>query len=163
MPSVTRASSPNKVQPLDDVDRAIVSALREDARLTNRALAEMVGIAASTCLNRVRALTESGVLKGFHADVELSALDLNVRAVIAVRLRPDARTRIGSFAATLAEHPAVQHLYFLGGAEDFLVDVVAHDTVALRDYVVHQLSENPDVAATETNIVFDFVPGRGGL
>src|SRR5690242_6866 len=55
--------------PLDDVDRAILEALSDDARLPNNRLAERVGVAPSTCLQRVRALRRSGVLRGFHADI----------------------------------------------------------------------------------------------
>jgi DNA-binding Lrp family transcriptional regulator len=151
----------NDVQLLDRTDRALVRALAVNARMTNSALAEQVGIAPSTCLNRVRALVERGVLRGFHADVAPEALGYHLRAVIAVRLRPHARAGIGSFARRIAELPGVQHLYFLGGVDDFLVDVVARDTAALRQFVVQHLSENTDVATTETNLVFDFVRGSG--
>ena len=68
---MSRAAGPNIVRPaLDHVDRAIVDELSADARLPNNALAERVGIAPSTCLGRVRALRESGVIRGFHADVD---------------------------------------------------------------------------------------------
>jgi DNA-binding Lrp family transcriptional regulator len=160
--AVTQATPPKDLQPLDAVDRALVAALVRDARTTNAALAEQVGIAASTCHGRVRSLVERGVLRGFSADVDLEALGYGVRAVIAVRLQPGARSRIGSFATRLADLPGVQHLYFLAGADDFLVDVVAADTAGLRSFVVGHLSEDPDVAATETNLVFEFVRGSSG-
>src|SRR5690349_506760 len=97
------------VQPLDATDRAIVAALAANARTTNSALAEEVGIAASTCHNRVRALVERGVLRGFHADVDPSAMGYGLRAVIAIRLQPTARAGIGSFARRIAQLPGVQH------------------------------------------------------
>jgi DNA-binding Lrp family transcriptional regulator len=154
------ASPVKDVQPLDDTDRAIVAALAANARITNSALADEVGIAASTCHNRVRALVDRGVLRGFHADVDPAAMGYGMRAVIAIRLQPSARAGIGSFSQRIAGLPGVQHLYFLGGADDFLVDVVAHDTEELRRLVV-LLSESADVAATETNLVFEFVRGPG--
>ena len=61
------AARPNHVR-LDDVDTAILRELVRDARIPNNALAEKVGIAPSTALARMRALRESGVIKGFHAD-----------------------------------------------------------------------------------------------
>jgi DNA-binding Lrp family transcriptional regulator len=160
---MTSAAAPpvKDVQPLDATDRAIVGALAANARITNSALADEVGIAASTCHNRVRSLVDRGVLRGFHADVDPSAMGYGLRAVIAIRLQPTARAGIGSFARRIAQLPGVQHLYFLGGADDFLIDVVAHDTEELRRFVVAHLSENPDVAATETNLVFEFVRGPG--
>ena len=156
----TTGVAPKDVQ-LDPTDRALVRALVRNARMTNQALAELVGIAPSTCLTRVRSLVERGVIKGFHADVEPAAMGNGLRAVIAVRLQPHARAGIGTFAARIAALPGVQHLYFLGGADDFLIDVAAADTDALRTFVVQHLSENTDVAATETNLVFDFTRGGG--
>ena len=146
------------VQPLDDLDRALVAALVANARTTNSALADHVGIAPSTCHNRVRSLVDRGVLRGFHADVDHEALGYGLRAVVAIRLQTDARAGLGAFARRTAALPGVQHLYFLGGADDFLVDVVAHDTEQLRRFVVG-LSEDPEVATTETNLVFEFLPG----
>ena len=66
---------PNDRQPpLDDVDRAILEALSDDARIPNSRLAERLGIAPSTCLARVRALRRGGILRGFHADIDMAAL-----------------------------------------------------------------------------------------
>jgi len=50
--------------PIDEVDERILSELVADARLPNNALAERVGIAPSTCLGRVRALRDGGVIRG---------------------------------------------------------------------------------------------------
>ncbi|EUA70075.1 winged helix-turn-helix DNA-binding family protein [Mycobacteroides abscessus subsp. bolletii 1513] len=64
--------SPNDVRrvELDDVDRRILLELHNDARIPNSALAEAVGIAASTCHGRVRRLQETGVIRGFFTDVD---------------------------------------------------------------------------------------------
>ena len=58
---------------MDELDSAIVRHLQQDARQTNRDLARTLGIAPSTCLERVRALRAAGVLTGFHAGVDLAA------------------------------------------------------------------------------------------
>jgi DNA-binding Lrp family transcriptional regulator len=52
-------------------------------------------------------------------------------------------------------------MYFLGGADDFLLHVASADTGALRDFVVDQLSAYPEVALTETNLIFEHVKGAG--
>lgn len=137
------------------MDRRIVEILAADARTPNNAIAESVGIAASTCLGRVRSLVSRGVIRGFHADVAPEALGRHLRAVVAIRLQPQARPRIGSIADRLAELPQVVDVFFLAGADDFLVHVLVEDTAALRDFVVVNLSESPDVAGTQTSVVFE--------
>ena len=161
-PSGRTATAPNDVRPtLDDVDRRIVRALADDARMPNNALAGLVGIAPSTCLGRVRALRERGAIRGYHADVDPAVLGRPLQAMIAVRLHSHARGHIPTFMRKIAELPEVINVFFLGGANDFLVHIAATSTENLRDFVVVNLSGNPDVALTETNLIFEHV--RAGL
>jgi DNA-binding Lrp family transcriptional regulator len=148
---------------LDDVDRRILRLLARDARMPNNALAERAGIAASTCLSRVRVLRESGVIRGYHADIDPVALGRPIQAMIAVRLQSHARGQISEFAARLAELDEVLNVFFLAGAVDFSVHIAATSTENLRDFVVVNLSGNPDVALTETNLIFEHVRARPAL
>src|SRR5579875_2944861 len=146
---------------LDEVDRRLLRLLAEDARTPNNALAQRAGIAPSTCLGRVRALRERGVIRGFHADVDPAALGRPIQAMIAVRLQSHARGHIAEFMRTIAALPEVLNVFFLGGADDFHVHIAATTTDNLRDFVVVNLSRDPDVARTETNLIFEHV--RAGV
>lgn len=63
---------------LDRVDRQILADLQADGRITNVDLARRAGISAPPCLRRVRALEESGIIKGYHATIDPGALGYNV-------------------------------------------------------------------------------------
>jgi DNA-binding Lrp family transcriptional regulator len=139
---------------LDEVDRAIIDELAADARIPNNALAERVGIAPSTCLGRVRALRESGVIRGFHADVDPDRVGRPIQAIVAVRMQSHARGQLMEFMEEVARLPEVRNCYLLGGAHDFLLHVAAPDPEGLREFVITHLSGNPDVALTETNLIF---------
>ncbi len=148
------------VRELDDIDGRIVAALRRQGRLANNALADQVGIAASTCLTRVRSLVERGVIAGFHAEVDPAWIGRPIQAMIAVRLRGDARGSITEFSDRLAGMTEVLNVYFLAGADDFHVHVAARDPDDLRAFVVDHLSSAPEVALTETNLIFEHKRGR---
>lgn len=139
---------------LDDLDHRILEELRGDARMPNSRLAELVGIAPSTCLARVRSLVDRGVITGFTASVNPAALGLGLEALISVSIRTGARQRITEFRDDLEHRPEVRQLFFLGGSEDFVLHVAVHDTDALREFVVEQLSAHPAVASTRTSLVF---------
>jgi len=143
---------------LDEVDRHILRLLARDARMPNNALAERVGIAPSTCLGRVRALRQRGVIRGYHADIDMAALGRPIQAMIAVRLQTHARRRISDFATTVARQPEVLNVFFLAGADDFYIHIAATSTQALRDFVIN-LSANPDIASTQTNLIFEHLKG----
>ena len=145
---------------LDDLDHRIVQILRDDARTPNSRLAELAGIAPSTCLARVRSLVERGVITGFSAIVSPAALGLGLEALISVSIRTGARQRIGEFRADLEHRPEVRQLFFLGGSEDFVLHVAVRDTDALREFVVEQLSAHPAVASTCTSLVFQHHENR---
>lgn len=144
---------------LDDIDREILAALVQDARLPNNALAARVGVAPSTCLLRVRRLQESGVIRGFRADLSPQALGRPLQALVAVRLATPSRHRIGAFAAEMAALEGVLNVFFLGGANDFQVHIAVETPDALRDFVVRHLSARREVAFTETNVIFEHLVG----
>lgn len=153
-----RGSAPNIVRAgLDEVDRAIVHELTLDARIPNNALAERVGIAPSTCLGRVRALRASGVIRGFHADVDQTLVGRPIQAIVAVRMQSHARGQLMEFMEEVARLPEVRNAYLLGGAHDFFLHVACADPEELREFVIAHLSGNPDVALTETNLIFSHV------
>lgn len=144
---------------LDRVDRRILGLLHVDARMTNSALAAELGIAASTCHGRVRRLLESGVIRGFYADIDPAALGLPLQAMISVGLQSHARGRIRDFIQQIRRRPQVMDVYFLAGTDDFILHVAARDTEDLRSFVVENLNADADVAGTQTSLIFEHLRG----
>lgn len=159
------ARPPKDVRPvdLDDVDRRILTALHNDARMSNNALADAVGIAASTCHGRVRRLQEAGVIRGFYTDIDPAAIGLNLQAMISVSLRAAARAKIRSFIHQVRRMPQVMDVYFLAGTDDFILHVAARDTDDLRSFVVENLNADADVAGTQTSLIFEHLRGASPL
>ncbi|TVS87599.1 Lrp/AsnC family transcriptional regulator [Mycobacterium helveticum] len=156
---------PKDVRPadLDDVDHRILILLHADARITNTALAETVGIAPSTCHGRVRRLVELGVIRGFYADIDPVAVGLPLQAMISVSLQSHARGKIRSFIHRISGKPQVRDVYFLAGADDFLLHVAARDTEDLRSFVVENLNADADVAGTQTSLIFEHLRGAAPI
>ncbi len=133
--------------------------LHADARVSNSALAEAVGIAPSTCHGRVRRLQELGVIRGFHADIDPAAVGLPLQAMVSVRLQSGARGKIRTFLQQIRRKPQVLDVYFLAGADDFILHVAARDTDDLRSFVVDNLNADADVAGTQTSLIFEHLRG----
>jgi DNA-binding Lrp family transcriptional regulator len=139
---------------LDRIDQALVEALQNNARVTNKQLAELVGLAPSTCLERVRALVARGVIRGFHADVDRATLGRALEAMIAVRVRPHSRAQVDAFWEYALALPEVIEVFHVTGADDFLVHVGLEDTEALRNFVLDRLTVRPEVGHVETRLIF---------
>ncbi|GAA2868884.1 Lrp/AsnC family transcriptional regulator [Paenarthrobacter ilicis] len=152
-------SLPNRVR-LDETDRLILRELMADARIPNNVLAARAGVAPSTCLGRVRALRDSGVIRGFHAAVDLEALGLVVYALISVRVNSQARNKMLAIGQRLRTLPNVQSVFLLAGDQDFMMHVACGTPKELRDFIAVHLASDPAIANTQTNLVFDHLtPG----
>ncbi|MGI9163931.1 MAG: Lrp/AsnC family transcriptional regulator [Mycobacterium sp.] len=160
-----RAEKPKDIRAadLDDVDRRILALLHTDARMPNSALAEAVGIAPSTCHGRVRRLQDVGVIRGFHADIDPAAIGLPLQAMISVSLQAGARGKIRTFVEQIRSRPQVIDVYFLAGADDFIIHVAARDTDDLRSFVVDNLNSDADVEGTQTSMIFEHLRGAAPL
>lgn len=139
---------------LDAVDRKIVEELQSNGRMTNAELAERVGVAASTCIARVRNLVSRRVITGFTASVDPRAMGLDLQVLVSVTVRSGARQRISEMSDELRALPEVMQLFFLGGVEDFIIHLAARDSDHVRDFVMEHLSTHPAVSSTRTSIVF---------
>lgn len=146
---------------LDAVDLVLLDELARDGRMTNSALAAAAGIAPSTCLGRVRNLMERGVIRGFHADIDPAALGRDLQAMIAVRVHSEARSHLAEFGRQLAAVPEVENVYFIAGADDYLIHVATASSDALRRFVLDHLSAHPAVASTETILIFEHIQAAG--
>ncbi|RKH12105.1 Lrp/AsnC family transcriptional regulator [Corallococcus sp. CA053C] len=144
------------MSPLDRIDRAILTALQNNARLSNKELAAQVGLAPSSCLTRVRKLEAEGVIQAYRAQLDPRALGLGLQALIGVQLRLHVGEAFGSIGNHLRSLPETVAVYCLGGSTDFLVHVVCRDTEHLRVLTIQSFTSRPEVARIETSLVFSF-------
>jgi DNA-binding Lrp family transcriptional regulator len=147
----------------DRTDVAILDALSKNARLSNKELAALVGLAPSSCLERVRRLMREGVLRGFHADIDAAALGLPLEAMVSVRLRQHTREnylRFRDYCLTIPEAVAVYHM---AGENDFLVHVRARDAQHLRDMAIDRFIARDEVGHIETWLVFEHMRGQSAF
>ncbi|MFC5003950.1 Lrp/AsnC family transcriptional regulator [Dactylosporangium cerinum] len=139
---------------VDELDSAIVALLQHDARQTNRDLAAAVGIAPSTCLERVRALRERGVITGFHAEVSLPALNRHVQAFLHVQIRPLSRQVIEGFKAYVTTLPEVLSVFVVAGGDDFLVHVAVPSVDALHALLMDKFTKRREIVGFRSSIIY---------
>jgi DNA-binding Lrp family transcriptional regulator len=140
---------------LDRIDTTLLAALQNNARLSNKELAAAVDLAPSSCLERVRKLQESGVLRGYHADVDPASLGVELEAMVAVRMREHSRDKVESFRRAALKRREVLAVYYLAGATDFLIHVAVSGPSHLRDLVIEAFSVPGEVDRVETSLIFD--------
>ena len=140
---------------IDRNDQMILAQLQSDARQTNRAIATSVGLAPSTTLDRIRELERSGVITGYHAEVDLAALNRPLQALVAVKIQPKTRAIIDEFIDSVWALPETIAVHLMSGQEDVLVHLSVPDTDRLQQIVIDNIASLPGVVDERTSLVFD--------
>lgn len=140
---------------MDELDARILELLQTDARLSNRELARRLGVAASTCIERVKALTRRGAIRGYHAEVDLKALNRGTQGFVAVDLRLPSRPVIDAFKATARTWPEVLSLAVVSGGDCFVLHVAVQSPERLHAFLVDRLATHKDVARFRTTLIFE--------
>lgn len=139
---------------LDPVDLDILRILQNDARTTYRDLAAEVGIAPSTCLDRVARLRRTGVVLGHQLRIDPAKIGRGLQALLSVQVRPHRRDLIGPFVERVRALPESRALFHLTGPDDYLVQVAVADTADLQRLVLDAFTSRPEVARVETRLIF---------
>ena len=142
-------------QSLSRNETAILAELQSDARQTNRALAQKVGLAASTTLDRTRELERRGVITGYHADVDLRALGRTLQAFVSVRVNPKTEESVDRIVNHLWDLPETIGIFLISGGDDLLIQLAVRDTDHLRSLVLSEIASLDGVADETTSLIFE--------
>ena len=148
---------------LDVIDRRILAELQEDGRMTNVDLSAKVGISAPPCLRRVRALEESGFIKGYHADVNSRELGFEVQVFALVGLHSQAEADLSAFERKAKSWPMVRECHMLNGEIDFILKCITPDLSTFQTFLTEELTAAPNVASVKTSLVIRCAKDEPGV
>lgn len=143
---------PEDRPPLDELDRTIVAALREDGRVSIPTLAERVGTSRATAYARFDRLVDRGAITGFRAIVDHEQLGLGVSALLLISGQ---QTVWPELAQRLRSTYGVEWVGLCAGQFDFAVLVRARDLHELRDVVLDELLRIPGLTNVQTSVLLD--------
>jgi Lrp/AsnC family transcriptional regulator len=115
------------MEKLDQIDRAILRALQRDASVSQRDLAEQVGMSQNACWRRLKALQDSGVIKGQTIRLDAKAVGLGLTVFVMIRTRHHSQAWLESFRKEVTAIQNVVDFYRIAGDYDYMLKVVAED------------------------------------
>ena len=130
---------------LDTTDWKILRLLQSDARISNVDLARQVGLSPSPCLNRVRALEQSGYISRYVSLLDALRVGLKVSVFIQVTLEKQIEPALETFERAIRDRPEVMECYLMTGDADYLLRVVVPDLQAVEHFILNFLSRVPGV------------------
>jgi Lrp/AsnC family transcriptional regulator, leucine-responsive regulatory protein len=142
---------------LEELDRKLLRALQADGRISNQQLADAVGMSASACWRRVRALEEAGILRGYAAEVDPSAAGLTYQAVVHVTLTRHDHGHVETFIAEVRKRPEVLDCFATTGEADYHLRVLCADLDTYNRFLEEFLFRLPGIATVRTNVVLKLI------
>ncbi len=140
---------------LDKKDIRILSLLQNNARLSNKELAAELGIAPSTCHERLKKLSQYGFFKDFRAGINLKKLGINIEVLIAIRLKKHDRDIVNSFIKKIRLLDGVIRFYHMAGENDFMIHVAVQDSNSLRSFIMDKLAAFSAIDHIESSMIYD--------
>lgn len=148
--ATSRPGTRRREQRLDAVDRAILTALRANARIPYADLARSVGLSGPSVGDRVRRLEQLGIISGYHAALAPAALGLGVVSLVSIEQSDDGDQ--DEICVALEALPEIEDCWFVAGDESYVVKVRVPDIDALEG-LLGRLRRIPGVGRTHTTVV----------
>ena len=130
---------------LDEIDRRILRALQQDARLTTAQLAERIGLSTTPCWNRLKRLEQQGYIDGYIALLNQEKLGLPETVIIEVTLDRHDEEVLERFGQVLADLPEVIEAYLTTGDYDYLVKVAVESPAGYERFLREKLYRIPGI------------------
>ncbi len=135
---------------LDEIDRKLLGALQEDAKISLQKLGDRVGLSAPSVMERVRKLESAGIITGYHALVDARKVGLDVSAFIGVAITNP--KQLAAFEGWVDSVPQILECHHVTGGHTLLLKVKTRNTRALEQ-LISRIRSLDGVAGTETMIV----------
>jgi Lrp/AsnC family transcriptional regulator, leucine-responsive regulatory protein len=145
-------------------DKRILACLQRDGRMSNVALAEMIGMSPSPCLRRVKSLEDAGFVKGYAAILDRHKLGLGIVVFAEVKVPQVADAVIVErFKEAVLREPAIVGCFVIAGQFDFLLKIVVRDMDAYSALAQNVLLRLPGVQDMRSSFVLDSVKDTPAL
>ncbi|NBN77106.1 winged helix-turn-helix transcriptional regulator [Microvirga tunisiensis] len=112
---------------LDRLDKRILMVLQQDGRIPNADLAERVGLSASACLRRVKALEEAGIISRYVALLDQRKLGRRMDVFVEISLVGQSNEVLNAFEQAVVQSPEIMECYLMAGDADYLLRLTAED------------------------------------
>jgi DNA-binding Lrp family transcriptional regulator len=132
---------------MDYIEYKILSTLQKNARLTNLELAKQVGLSASPCLRRVKALENTGIISGYSAIIDQNKVDLSVNVFVQVSLERQSEEGLEVFEEKIIEYNEVMEAYLNTGEADYLLRIVVKDLQTYDKFLKENLTRIPGISS----------------
>lgn len=138
---------------IDALDSTILAALLEDGRLSQVQLAERVPLSPTAIARRIKALEDTGIIRGYQARIDRQAMGLSMTVLVYISLQNQTEQRLESFEAAVLSSPSVIGCQLMSGEDDYVLTILARDLADYERIHKQELSRLPGVTRLRSSFV----------
>lgn len=142
---------------LDRFDRAILTILAVEGRISVTDLARRIGLSKSPTQTRLKRLETDGVITGYRAMIDPVRIGREHVAFVEVKLTDTREAALAAFNTAVQAVPEVEQCHMIAGSFDYLLKVRTADMVSYRAVLGERISSLPHVAQTSTYVAMEAV------
>ena len=127
-------------QKLDAIDRKILELLQANSNITNAQLAQEVGLSPAPTLERVKKLETSGVIRSYHAVIDVTSVGLGVSTFVMVTLKGHNKENINEFMKAISDIEEIVECHHVTGQADFILKIVCTDIPSYQNLMLEKVT-----------------------
>lgn len=145
----------NAVRTLDKLDRRILALLQKDGRLSMKDLGEQVGLSITPCIERVKRMERDGIISGYHARVNPSALGASLLMFVQITLSNKSGEMFDQFRREVQRIPQVLECHLVSGEFDYIIKARIAEMSEYRKLLGDILLQLPGAAQSKSYVVME--------
>ena len=139
---------------MDNIDKQILNILQLNGRVTNKSIADSIGLSTPAVLERIRKLEKNGTIKGYKAIIDPDKIDKHITAILAITIDRGKEFQVDNVKEAIKRCNDIKSFYFTTGKYDFFIVVALENIKALEEFIMKRISTIiPSVKNVETFIV----------
>jgi len=138
---------------LDQIDRKILEILQTNSNITNAQLSIEIGLSPAPTLERVKKLENAGIIKSYHAVLDMASVGLGVSTFVTVSLKGHNKENIAKFMDAIKGIEEVVECHHVTGQADFILKIVAADIPAYQNLMLEKMTTIEVVDNMQSTII----------
>ncbi|MBN1981935.1 MAG: Lrp/AsnC family transcriptional regulator [Chitinivibrionales bacterium] len=148
------------MQKIDEINKKILHILQENATITNSELANQIGLAPATTLERVKKLEKHGIINKYVALINYEKIGKTIIAFVEVSLKEHASHATKQFGKDISKIPEVLECFHITGSNDFLIKIITADIKSYEDFAINKLAAIPNIGKINTIFVLSTIKSQ---
>lgn len=138
---------------LDQTDRKILEILQSNAKITNAQLSKEIGLSPAPTLERVKKLETSGLIKSYHAMLDIEKVGLGVSTFVQVTLTGHNKRNIDAFIKEIYKIEEIIECHHITGSCDFILKIITKDIASYQKLMLERVSEIKEVDNMQSMVI----------